>query len=183
MLVCFCLYFLTPQCDWDERVPNERALDCGAGIGRVSKHLLLPLFQQVDLVEQNQNFIDSSPKYLGEKSQNVGNYFCKGLHEFVPQSGFYNVIWCQWVLGHLTDEHLVQFFKRCQKGLTENGMICIKDNISKGGMIFDEQDSSVIRSAKEFERIFEKAGLTIIKDVTQNDFPMEIYMVKIYALR
>lgn len=26
--------------------------DCGAGIGRVTKHLLLPRFAQVDLVEQ-----------------------------------------------------------------------------------------------------------------------------------
>ena len=38
--------------------------DCGAGIGRVSQGLLLPLFSQVDLVEQNQSFLDQAKTYL-----------------------------------------------------------------------------------------------------------------------
>ena len=39
-------------------------VDCGAGIGRVSKQLLLPIFTRVDLVEQNKTFLDSAPGYL-----------------------------------------------------------------------------------------------------------------------
>ena len=35
----------------DECKRKLRALDCGSGIGRVAKHLLLPLFDEVDLVE------------------------------------------------------------------------------------------------------------------------------------
>ena len=38
--------------------------DCGAGIGRVSKELLLPIFTKVDLVEQNKTFLDNAPEYL-----------------------------------------------------------------------------------------------------------------------
>ena len=38
--------------------------DCGAGIGRVSKELLLPIFTKVDLVEQNKMFLDNAPVYL-----------------------------------------------------------------------------------------------------------------------
>ena len=38
--------------------------DCGAGIGRVSKELLLPIFTKVDLVEQNKIFLDNAPDYL-----------------------------------------------------------------------------------------------------------------------
>jgi len=41
-----------------------RALDCGAGIGRVSKLVLLPLFKEVDLLEQNPAFLDKAKTYL-----------------------------------------------------------------------------------------------------------------------
>ncbi|XP_072014616.1 N-terminal Xaa-Pro-Lys N-methyltransferase 1-B-like [Amphiura filiformis] len=179
------IQFLKPflTCEWDDRVLNERALDCGAGIGRVSKHLLLPLFQQVDMVEQNQKFVDAAPKYIGESSSKMGKYICSGLHQFVPQAQWYDVIWIQWVLGHLSDDHLVNFFKRCKTGLKENGIICVKENISREGVILDEQDSSVTRSSKELKRIFEKAGLTVVKEDVQKNFPLEIYGVEMYALR
>ena len=39
-------------------------VDCGAGIGRVAKHLLLPSFDKVDLVEQNGEFLGAAPKFL-----------------------------------------------------------------------------------------------------------------------
>ena len=43
---------------------TRRALDCGAGIGRVSKRFLLPLFQEVDLLEQNSAFLEKAKTYL-----------------------------------------------------------------------------------------------------------------------
>ncbi|XP_038064075.1 N-terminal Xaa-Pro-Lys N-methyltransferase 1-like [Patiria miniata] len=177
--------FIKPMlmCEWNERVGSEKALDCGAGIGRVSKHVLLPLFQSVDLVEQEQKFLDEAPSFLGEASSNVGKYICCGLQDFVPQPKHYDVIWCQWVLGHLTDEHLVNFFKRCKEGLKDGGVMCIKENISREGVIFDEQDSSVTRSSKELTKIFRKAGLKIFREEVQRNFPLEIYLVKMFALR
>ena len=33
------------------KVGHKRALDCGAGIGRVTKHVLLPRFDFIDIVE------------------------------------------------------------------------------------------------------------------------------------
>lgn len=38
----------------------ERAIDCGCGIGRVTKHLLLPLFESVDMVDVTESFIQGS---------------------------------------------------------------------------------------------------------------------------
>ena len=75
------------------------ALDCGAGIGRITKRLLLPLFQTVDLVDVTQEFLDQAKTYLGEESKRVGHYFCTGLQDFVPEQGRYAVIWIQRVIG------------------------------------------------------------------------------------
>lgn len=75
------------------------ALDCGAGIGRITKRLLLPLFNTVDLVDVTQEFLDKAKTYLGEESKRVGNYICTGLQEFTPECGRYDVIWIQWVIG------------------------------------------------------------------------------------
>ena len=38
--------------------------DCGAGIGRITKHLLLRQFDVVDMVEQNKAFLDRAETYL-----------------------------------------------------------------------------------------------------------------------
>lgn len=43
--------------------------DCGAGIGRVSKRLLIPLFSEVDLVEQNATFLEQGKVYLVRKGR------------------------------------------------------------------------------------------------------------------
>jgi protein N-terminal methyltransferase len=57
-------------------------LDCGAGIGRVSKHFLLPRCAHVDLIEQSPRLLASSREYIGPESsrtsaicQNMRVYF------------------------------------------------------------------------------------------------------------
>ena len=47
----------------------DRVADCGAGIGRVSRHLLLPRFKHVDLVEQSPRLAASSAEYIGADAQ------------------------------------------------------------------------------------------------------------------
>ena len=48
--------------------------DCGAGIGRVAKHLLLPVFDNVDLVEQNPEFLTQAKTYL--VNNKIDNNLC-----------------------------------------------------------------------------------------------------------
>lgn len=94
---------------------REYALDCGAGIGRVSKFLLTDVFAKVDLVEQNPDFLEQAKCYLGEKRlTKIGNFYQKGLQDFCPEKRKYDVIWIQWVLGHLTDDDLIHFLLSCQ---------------------------------------------------------------------
>jgi len=69
----------------------------------------------VDLVEQNKIFLEKAVEYLGkeERPEDKSKFFCCGLQNFLPEHQNYDVIWCQWVLGQLTDTHLIDFFKRC----------------------------------------------------------------------
>jgi 2-polyprenyl-3-methyl-5-hydroxy-6-metoxy-1,4-benzoquinol methylase len=46
-------------------------------------------------------------------------------------AGAYDVIWIQWVVGHLTDDDFVDFFLRCRKGLKPGGVIVLKENTCK----------------------------------------------------
>ncbi|XP_065191956.1 N-terminal Xaa-Pro-Lys N-methyltransferase 1-like [Sycon ciliatum] len=161
---------------------NGRALDCGAGIGRVSKLLLMPLFDKVDMVEQNGEFLERSFTYMGDKAANVGERFCSGLQDFTPAAGRYNLIWIQWVIIYLTDDDFVNFLKRCKAGLTKDGLIAIKDNVTRGERDYDEQDSSSTRTMDEMKAIFSKAGLTLMTKKKQTDFPPDLHPVIMFVL-
>ena len=59
----------------------NHAADCGAGIGRISKGLLLPLFDTVDLIEQSPRLLAAAPKYIGKQLRDGANCICLGLQE------------------------------------------------------------------------------------------------------
>lgn len=44
-------------------------MDCGAGIGRITKRLLLPLFRVVDMVDVTEDFLAKAKTYLGEEGK------------------------------------------------------------------------------------------------------------------
>ncbi|KAM7441754.1 N-terminal Xaa-Pro-Lys N-methyltransferase 1 [Porites harrisoni] len=166
-----------------EKIKPSVALDCGAGIGRVTKNLLLPLFDTVDMVEQNPEFLEKAKDYLGEKKDRIGHFYSTGLQDFKPEAGRYSVIWTQWVLGHLTDGDFVDFFMRCQSGLSPGGLICVKENITKSGVDLDSEDSSVTRSDSRLKELFSKSSLMVIREEMQKNLPSELYGVKMYALK
>lgn len=135
------------------------------------------------MVELNQTFLDEAPKFLEDGASRVERFICSGLQDFSPEAGRYDVIWMQWVLGHLTDEDLVAFFRRCKLGLRENGIICIKENIASSEIDFDTTDSSFTRSRELLLELFNKAGLRILKEERQRNLPKELYDVRMYALQ
>lgn len=96
-----------PLKDSEGKTRTGCALDCGAGIGRITKRLLLPLFQTVDLVDVTQEFLDKAQFFLGDEGKRVGKYICCGLQDFVPEAGRYDVIWIQWVIGESEPERVV----------------------------------------------------------------------------
>uniref|UniRef100_M3YNB7 N-terminal Xaa-Pro-Lys N-methyltransferase 1 n=1 Tax=Mustela putorius furo TaxID=9669 RepID=M3YNB7_MUSPF len=88
----------------------------------------------------------------------------------------------EWV-GHLTDQHLAEFLRRCKQGLRPNGIIVIKDNMAQEGVILDDVDSSVCRDLEVVHRIVRSAGLSLLAQERQENLPDEIYHVYSLALR
>lgn len=162
---------------------TKLVLDCGAGIGRVSKYLLIPHFDKVDLVEQDEKFLNTAQTFIGDDNKaKLGTLYKEGLQNFKPTS-MYDVIWCQWVLGHIKDYDLVDFFERCRLSLTKNGVIVVKENIATGAEIeYDDADSSVTRPYALMQKIFDEAKLKIVLTEVQKGFPKEIYPVHSFAL-
>lgn len=71
------------------------------------------MFKTVDLVEPVGMLLDKAKETLTGK--NVGDFHLLGLQDFTPKPAQYDIIWVQWVIGHLTDDDFIAFFKRCQK--------------------------------------------------------------------
>lgn len=160
-----------------------RVIDCGAGIGRISKNLLQRHFSKVDLVDQDPAFIAKAKENLKE-IEKIGEFYCSGLQDFTPQPRTYDVIWCQWVLAYLTDDDLLQFFARCRKALLPNGLVIIKENITRGNKSeIDEDDSSVTRAFNVFLDIFKKADFTLLHYVKQKNFPRDLYPVWMFCIK
>ena len=114
----------------DQREPDEtRVIDIGAGIGRITKELLLPLYNYVDLLEYSPRLINSVEGYIANKSDYERvTCFCQGMQEWNPPSSHYDVIWIQWCIGHLHDIDFIDFVQKCIKALKPNGFVVIKDN-------------------------------------------------------
>ncbi|KAL6699687.1 alpha-N-methyltransferase NTM1 [Trichoderma pleuroticola] len=160
------------------------ALEGGAGIGRVTEGLLLPIAEQVDVVEPVAKFTAALQTKPG-----VRTVFNVGLQDWRPTEDVrYDLIWVQWCAGHLTDKQLVEFLGRCQEVLNPEGIIVIKENQStKGYDVFDEEDSSVTREDTKFRSLFEQANLKLVATEPQRGLPekgtIRLLPVRMYALK
>lgn len=62
-----------------KKLPQKSlALDCGAGVGRVTEAILVKHFDQVDLIEPAKNMLDIAKAKFGKKGK-VRQYYQKGL--------------------------------------------------------------------------------------------------------
>jgi len=169
-----------PSLDWSAGAGCE----CGAGIGRVTKGLLLPLgVTRCDLVESSSRLLSEAPKYIGEPGANLCRYYCAGLQDWTPPKENYSIIWIQWVLCYLTDEDCVSFLKRCGEGLVPGGIIVLKENTCNGeAFVLDNHDASVTRSVPYLLILADRAGLRVFAQQTQDNFPEDIFPVPMIAL-
>tara|TARA_A100001015_G_scaffold155272_1_gene172321 strand:- start:244 stop:1095 length:852 start_codon:yes stop_codon:yes gene_type:complete len=167
------------------QLKTGKCLDCGAGIGRVTKNLLSKFFLTSDLLESNQRLINEALNFVDHNVR--GKLICNTLQDFIPNENEYDCIWIQWVVIYLTDDDFVLFLKRCVKSLKPNGFIVIKENVMSPNAVHnflvDKDDSSVTRSDNIMRNIFHKAGLKIVKVEKQKNFPSNMFPVLSYALK
>ncbi|KAF2814898.1 uncharacterized protein BDZ99DRAFT_458865 [Mytilinidion resinicola] len=186
-----------------------RVVDCGAGIGRITKGFLVNVGAKVDVVEPVKKFTDEllatpipASGDLSAKVGAVGEVFNLGLQDWTPAAGAYNLIWNQWCVGHLTDAQLVAYLRRCKESLAvappesgegreeqaafQGAWIVVKENMSthpKGEDDYDELDNSVTRTDAKFRSLFKEAGLKLVATEVQKGFPKVLCPVRIYALQ
>lgn len=159
------------------------AIDCGAGIGRISKGLLAPLFKAVDLVEQDPKYVAKAREEYCKDLPSMRDFIVEGLQSFAFPRGSYDCIWIQWVIGHLPDRDFVPFMQRAVAALAPGGVICLKENIAKKGFVMDLDDQSVTRTDAQYRELFEKANLELVATELQKNFPSVLFPVRMYALR
>lgn len=227
---------------------RTRALDIGAGIGRVTADVLLHLVTDVVLVEPVEDFVkealararasaedpSTSSKIswpgLAEQTKSVTilqdtlqNFHPLAPHraEFHDRIGYqplrpiddigmgFDVIWCQWCLGYMTNPDLITFLKRSHDSLNAHSrsLIVIKENICSDAAdgsaqeIFETEDSSLTRcvhlymelmpstlklipprSDKTWKQLFKLAGLRLVKERVQEGLPTGLYVVKMCVI-
>ncbi|XP_036378542.1 alpha N-terminal protein methyltransferase 1B [Megalops cyprinoides] len=160
------------------------ALDCGCGIGRVSKNVLLPVFETMEMADMMEEFLLHAHEcYLGDDADRIETYYCYSLQELTPPLKKYDVIWMQWVACHLTDRDLMEFLIKCKASLKPNGVIIIKDNMARQGCKLDPIDSSVMRHLDIMQSIIVKAGLNIIGLEKQEGFPEQMVPIWMVAIQ
>jgi AdoMet dependent proline di-methyltransferase len=116
------------------------AMDVGAGVGRITKHILLKRYETVQLVEGDTGWSKRSRVYLGKKRAGRCTFICRRLEDITPDDcqrwtaattttegttgggggggGGADLIWLQWTLQYLTDQDAVSLLTNLAAGLT-----------------------------------------------------------------
>lgn len=171
---------LTPNC----------ALDCGCGIGRVSKHVLVNYFKEIDLFEQNEKFVEKCKEELSS-FPNVNSIQQCSLQFFDFKNKKYDLIWIQWCLENLEDEDLDSFISKCYNGLNDNGIVIVKENffypIDEGpykdkDYNYSDEDYSKQRKDMFYINLFMKHKFKIIKHFLNPNYPSKIIPLIVYVL-
>lgn len=143
--------------DFSSRISGfKTAIDLGAGIGRIAKTTLLPVFEEVDLVEPAAAQIERAK----ENVPNIRKFYQVGLQDFKFERP-YDCIWLQWCAMYLTDADLLDFLIRSRdnlevseevmdSGARKSGLLFVKENVNSDRFLVDREDNSIMRTDKHF---------------------------------
>mmetsp|Transcript_23081 Transcript_23081/g.72557 ORF Transcript_23081/g.72557 Transcript_23081/m.72557 type:complete len:284 (+) Transcript_23081:47-898(+) len=175
------------------------ALDCGAGIGRVTDAVLRRCCCHVDLMEFVRKHLAIARARLpaAGKSGCTFGFHCSSAQNFDIAPGKYDLIWCQWLLMYLTDEDALDLLRRARKGLAPGGLLLLKENVSTAdkATYFDDADGelwlegispgapvSCVRTPMHYEDLLERAGLRAQRERRQTDETGRIMDMVLYEL-
>lgn len=172
----------------EEIIRTGSCLDCGGGIGRVSHYVLKPVFQHVDMVEGCELFVQTSTTNFAKNSIRVRyNVELQNIDELHRQiNGIrYDVVFLQWVIGHLTDRDTVRFLRFARDNLLvpSTGRIIMKENcVINKGFFLDKEDINLIRSLDMIKELCFQAGLATITIDEQPTWPANLYPIRFFVL-
>lgn len=162
-------------------------LEVGAGIGRVTKSLLVNYFDNIYLVEQDKMFVDTAKKNLNE-FKNVKEIIQSPMQKTFENSNLkdlkFSCIWLQWCLENIDDNDLERLLCECKEHLEEKGVIFIKENVVEDNdeVVINDIDYSRVRTDKLYKEIIKKSGLKVFKHMRHPDWDTEFMPVSIYIL-
>ena len=175
----------------------KRALDCGAGIGRITENILAKFFEEIDLLEQNEKFV-AYCKEIFKNNKKIRQIYNSSLQEFKFEKK-YDLIWVQWCLENLEDEDLDPFLKKCLNALNENGIVIIKENLfefptdikenieneplaSNKNYLYSDEDFSKQRPDNTYINLFIKNGFKIKLHFLNPNWPSTMEPLCVYVL-
>lgn len=169
---------------------EKLTIDMGAGIGRITRDFLWKVSDKCDLLEPVKPFVQQMHQELVQVKEKgkLGDIYDIGMQDWQcdpSKLGKYWLIWCQWCVGQLPDDELVEFWIKCRQALLANGVgsMVVKENIAPEEDIFDETDSSITRTDDKFRSLFVQAGFKLIASDIQKGLPKELYPVRMYCLK
>ena len=109
------------------------ALDAGAGVGRVTKHVLLRRCESVCLLEASERWLKQARRYVGNKRAQRCSFVLSRLEALQPGAApllaaSHDLIWVQWTLQYLVDAHVVAALTALRTALTASGILIVKEN-------------------------------------------------------
>ena len=173
-----------------------RALDCAAGIGRVTQYVLVNFFKEIELVEQEEKFVNKAKELLSSNPKVIG-YYNKPLEQFDfnNKTNYYDLIWIQWCLENLEDDDLDSFIKKCYNALNDNGIIIVKENIlieddesednniKDNNKVYSKEDISRQREDSSYIELFTKNGFSLFRHFPNPNWPDGLMPLIIYVLK
>lgn len=172
----------------------KNVIEYGAGIGRVSENLLVEYFNDIVVLEQNENFLKKAEENLSKlKLENTKLRFIPAsMQAFASNPQKYGIestekfsaIWIQWCVENLDDTDLVSLLIRSKELLDDKGMIFVKENVVEDfqEIKINDIDYSRVRNDALFKEIFKKSGLKIFKHLRHPNWPKDLMEVSIFIL-
>jgi protein N-terminal methyltransferase len=150
---------------------TRHALDCGAGIGRVTRLVLLPAgFERVHLFDQEPRFVEHAREAFRDDPR-VVQVEVASVQEFAVAGLEFDLIWVQWVALFLADSEVAAFLHRCKSMLSKGGAVVLKECLvrSSDGFDFlaDLNDGSVVRNEAMMRAVIAASGMTIVEVIDQ----------------
>ncbi|KAL9642835.1 hypothetical protein ABK040_009910 [Willaertia magna] len=159
-------------------------LECGAGNGRVTKYLLERYFDEIDIEDINDAFLQKA-KLECDKVRNTYAIGLEQLDKHIKIEPTYHCIWIQWCACFLKDLDFVNFLLFCYELLHDGGIICFKENISGKGFVIDSDDGSITRSDRHYRYLFKllEPYFILKENVIQKDWEKGLFQVRMYCLK